>query len=158
ALGDFDKLSRQPLRGNVVLAKNTQRCTQLTFIEVQFFLEQSDILSLLSGQVLQRAFRIANKLIHFLLWDADNNRRASDTAANRDATSIRPDLSVRSGNRREEAHTQYCNEAQMLLHGGGTSFRFRCAIRIGRAARRDGRAGHVAANGDATTVCLYAGR
>ena len=38
------------------------------------------------------------------------------------------------------------------------SFRFRRAIRIGRAARRDRRASHVAANGNATTVCLDAGR
>src|SRR5262249_61551235 len=36
----------------------------------------------------------------------------------------------------------------------GTSFRSRRAIRIGCAASRDGRTGHVAANGDATTVSL----
>src|SRR5262245_3925339 len=36
----------------------------------------------------------------------------------------------------------------------GTSFRFRRAIRIGCAASRDGRTGHVAAYGDATTVRL----
>src|SRR5262249_33815635 len=36
----------------------------------------------------------------------------------------------------------------------GTSFRSRRAIRIGCAASRDGRTGHVAAYGDATTVRL----
>src|SRR5258705_8578586 len=36
----------------------------------------------------------------------------------------------------------------------GASLRFRRAIRIGCAARRDGRTGHVAAYGDATTVRL----
>src|ERR1700730_6833294 len=40
----------------------------------------------------------------------------------------------------------------------GTSFRFRRAIRISRAARRDGRASHTAANGNGTTVCLDASR
>jgi hypothetical protein len=39
ALCDLDKLGRQPLRGNVILAKNTQRGAHLPFIEVQFFLE-----------------------------------------------------------------------------------------------------------------------
>src|SRR5262249_26379182 len=38
------------------------------------------------------------------------------------------------------------------------SFWFRPAIRIGRGARRNGRASHVAADGNATTVCLDAGR
>src|SRR2546430_8508215 len=38
------------------------------------------------------------------------------------------------------------------------SFRFRRAIRIGRGARWEGRATHTAANGNATTVCLHAGR
>src|SRR5215472_7938052 len=33
ALCDFDKLSSQPLRGNVILAKNTQRRAHLAFIE-----------------------------------------------------------------------------------------------------------------------------
>src|SRR5215470_3915052 len=40
----------------------------------------------------------------------------------------------------------------------GTSLRFRRAIRIGCAARRDGRASHTAANGNGTTVCLDASR
>src|SRR5262249_43398994 len=101
ALCDFDKLCSQALRGNVILAKNTQRGTHLAFIEVQFFLEEDDIISLLSGQVLQRAFGIANKLIHLSLWDADDNRGASDTAANSDAAGIRPDLGIGSGSRRE---------------------------------------------------------
>src|SRR5262245_30420129 len=39
----------------------------------------------------------------------------------------------------------------------GLSFRFRCALRIGRATRRDGRAGHVATYGDAAAVCPNAG-
>src|SRR5215813_9417052 len=41
---------------------------------------------------------------------------------------------------------------------GRSSFRFRRTIRIGRAARRDGRASHVATDSDATTLCLHAGR
>src|SRR5262249_19716055 len=40
----------------------------------------------------------------------------------------------------------------------GVSFRFRCAIRIGRCTCRNGRASHTAANGNATTVCLDASR
>src|SRR6266699_6602433 len=40
----------------------------------------------------------------------------------------------------------------------GLSFRFRRALRIGRGARGDSRAGHIAAYGDATTVCLDVGR
>ena len=39
ALCDFDKLCSQALLGNVILAKNAQCGTHLTFIEVQFFLE-----------------------------------------------------------------------------------------------------------------------
>ena len=61
-----------------------------------------------------------NKFIHLFLWDADDNRRASDTAADSDATGIRPDLSIGSGNRREEAQAQCCNEGQMPLHDGAS--------------------------------------
>jgi hypothetical protein len=39
ALGDFDKLGSQPLRGNVVLTNDTQRGTHLTLVEVQFLLK-----------------------------------------------------------------------------------------------------------------------
>src|SRR5262249_49505785 len=118
ALCNFDKLGSQPLRGNVVLIKNTQRGAHLTYIEVQFFLEESDILSLLRGQFFQRTFRIANKFIDLLLRDADDNCRASDTAADSDAAGICPDLlSIGSGNRGEEAHAYCCNGGQIPLHG-----------------------------------------
>jgi hypothetical protein len=40
---------------------------------------------------------------------------------------------------------------------GRHSFRFRRAIRIGCAARRDRRTGHVAAYGDGTAFRLHAG-
>src|SRR5262249_54395247 len=120
-LCDFDKLGSQPLRGNVLLTDDTQSGTHLTLVEVQFLLKQNDVLSLLCGEFLQRAFRIANKLVNLFLWNADNNRRASDTAADSNAAGIRPDLSKDSGNRREEeTHAQCCDKEQMPLHGGGS--------------------------------------
>src|SRR5215831_14648537 len=56
--------------------------------------------------------------------------------------------------------TELANYWRSMLSDGWrpNSFWFRCAIRIGCAARRDGCASHVAPDGDATTVCLDAGR
>src|SRR5436190_531162 len=45
-LRDLDKLGSQPLWGDVVLAKNTQRGAHLAFVEVKFFLEEGDGVSL----------------------------------------------------------------------------------------------------------------
>src|SRR5262249_10398084 len=72
---------------------------------------------LLSGWLLQRAFRIANKFIHLFLWDADDNSGPTDTAPDGDAAAIRPDLSMASGNTGEEAYPQCGDEGQMPLHG-----------------------------------------
>ena len=124
ALCDFDKLGSQSLLRNVILAENGKRGTHLASIKVQLFLEQDDVISLLSGQFFQRAFRIANKFIHLLLWDADDKRGTSDTAPNSDASGIRPDLSIGSGNRRKEAHAQCCNKRRIPFHGRHLLFRF----------------------------------
>ena len=70
----------------------------------------------MSGQFFQRAFGIANKFIDFLLWDANDDSGACDTAADSDATGVRPDLSMGSRIRREEGYAQCCNE-EMTFHG-----------------------------------------
>jgi len=95
----------------------------MAFIEIQFFLEESDVLSLLSGQLLKRAFSLTNKFIHLLLGDADDDRRASNTAADGDAPCLRFDpLSIAV--RREDANAQRCNERQVPLHGEASHFDF----------------------------------
>src|SRR5207247_5257364 len=77
------------------------------------------VLSLLRRQFFQRTFRIANKFIHLLLWDADDNSGPTDTAPDGDAAGIRPDLlSISSANGGEEAYAQCCDEGQIPLHSG----------------------------------------
>ena len=70
-LCNLNELSGQQFGRNVGLADNIKCAPHLPFIEVQFFFEESDILSLLSGQLLQRARPVTNKRIHFFLGEAD---------------------------------------------------------------------------------------
>src|SRR5262249_57305362 len=49
---------------------------------------------------------------------------ASNTTADGDAPGIRPDLSIGSGDRCEEADAECWDEGQMPLHGGACHFGF----------------------------------
>src|SRR5262249_62340456 len=115
ALCDFDKLGSQPLWGNVVLAKNTQRGTDLALIKVEFVFELCNHLLLRFRKV----GSLSDECSQLFRGDADVDSRARNTAANRDPTSIRFNLlSIDIRIQPERLDPEGCNEAQMVLHDG----------------------------------------
>jgi hypothetical protein len=69
----------------------------------------------LSGQSLSQALHIANKLLHFFLWDDDDICPTDVTSGGRRARRWDP-LPIQSEIQRAEAHAQRQNEKQVPLH------------------------------------------
>src|SRR5204863_4572187 len=69
--------------------------------------------------------RIANKIVHLLLRDADDDGGAGDTATDSDTTGVRPDLlSMGSINGGEEANAHCCDGGHVPLHDESSHFGF----------------------------------